>query len=76
MKIESAKDLEVISENYSKNLYYPEGVKVNVGIASCGIAAGAQASLEKAAKEFPGNGIIPTKTGKIKNFTLRSKTLC
>ena len=54
MKIESAKDLEVISEDYSKKLYYPEAVKVNVGIASCGIAAGAQASLEKAAKEFPG----------------------
>jgi NADH:ubiquinone oxidoreductase subunit F (NADH-binding)/Pyruvate/2-oxoacid:ferredoxin oxidoreductase delta subunit/(2Fe-2S) ferredoxin len=64
MKIESAKDLEVISENYSKNLYYPEGVKVNVGIASCGIAAGAQASLEKAAKEFPGNnGVSINQTG-------------
>jgi NADH:ubiquinone oxidoreductase subunit F (NADH-binding)/Pyruvate/2-oxoacid:ferredoxin oxidoreductase delta subunit/(2Fe-2S) ferredoxin len=64
MKIESAKDLEVISENHSKNLYYPEGVKVNVGIASCGIAAGAQASLEKAAKEFPGNnGVSINQTG-------------
>jgi NADH:ubiquinone oxidoreductase subunit F (NADH-binding)/Pyruvate/2-oxoacid:ferredoxin oxidoreductase delta subunit/(2Fe-2S) ferredoxin len=64
MKIESAKDLEVISENYSKNLYYPEGVKVNVGIASCGIAAGAQASIEKAAKEFPGNnGVSINQTG-------------
>ncbi len=64
MKIESAKDLEVISENYSKKLYYPEGVKVNVGIASCGIAAGAQASKEKAAKEFPGNnGVSINQTG-------------
>ena len=64
MKIESAKDLEVISENYSKKLYYPEAVKVNVGIASCGIAAGAQASLEKAAKEFPGNnGVSINQTG-------------
>ena len=64
MKIESAKDLEVISENYSKKLYYPEGVKVNVGIASCGIAAGAQASIEKAAKEFPGNnGVSINQTG-------------
>jgi NADH:ubiquinone oxidoreductase subunit F (NADH-binding)/Pyruvate/2-oxoacid:ferredoxin oxidoreductase delta subunit/(2Fe-2S) ferredoxin len=64
MKIESAKDLEVISENYSKKLYYPEGVKVNVGIASCGIAAGAKASLEKAAKEFPGNnGVSINQTG-------------
>ena len=58
MKIESAKDLEVISENYSKKLYYPETVKVNVGIASCGIAAGAQASIEKAAKEFPATTVL------------------
>ena len=64
MKIESAKDLEVISENFSEKLYYPEAVKVNVGIASCGIAAGAQASLEKAAKEFPGNnGVSINQTG-------------
>lgn len=52
MKIESAKDLEVISENYSKTLYYPEAVKVNVGMASCGIAAGAQASLRKGCKRI------------------------
>ena len=64
MKIESAKDLEVISEKYSQKLYYPEAVKVNVGMASCGIAAGAQASLEKAEKEFPGNnGVSINKTG-------------
>ena len=64
MKIESAKDIEVISKNFSKKLYYPETVKVNVGIASCGIAAGAQASLEKAAKEFPGNnGVSINQTG-------------
>ena len=64
MKIESAKDLEVISKNFSKKLYYPETVKVNVGIASCGIAAGAQASLEKAAKEYPGNnGVSINQTG-------------
>ena len=64
MKIESVKDLEIISEEYSKKLYYPDVVKINVGIASCGIAAGAQASLEKAAKEFPGNnGISINQTG-------------
>jgi len=64
MKVESAKDLEVISEIHSKKLYYPEAVKVNIGIASCGIAAGAQASLEKASKEFPGNnGVSINQTG-------------
>ena len=34
MKVESVKDLEVISEIHSKKLYYPEAVKVNIGIAS------------------------------------------
>jgi NADH:ubiquinone oxidoreductase subunit F (NADH-binding)/Pyruvate/2-oxoacid:ferredoxin oxidoreductase delta subunit/(2Fe-2S) ferredoxin len=64
MKIQSAKDLQVISENYSQKLYYPDAVKVNVGMASCGIAAGAQAALEKAAKEFPGNnGVSINQTG-------------
>jgi NADH:ubiquinone oxidoreductase subunit F (NADH-binding)/Pyruvate/2-oxoacid:ferredoxin oxidoreductase delta subunit/(2Fe-2S) ferredoxin len=64
MKIESSKDLKIISENYSKGLYYPEAVKVNVGMASCGIAAGAQASIEKAVKEFPGkNGVSINQTG-------------
>jgi len=64
MKVESVKDLEVISEIHSKKLYYPEAVKVNIGIASCGIAAGAQASLEKASKEFPGNnGVSINQTG-------------
>jgi len=45
-------------------LYYPEAIKVNIGIASCGIAAGAQASLETAVKEFPGNnGVSINQTG-------------
>ena len=58
MKIESIKDLEAISQEFRKKLYYPEAIKVNIGMASCGIAAGAQASFEKAIKEFPGdNGI-------------------
>ncbi|MEA1947421.1 MAG: NADH-ubiquinone oxidoreductase-F iron-sulfur binding region domain-containing protein [Thermodesulfobacteriota bacterium] len=58
MKIESIKDLEAISQEFKKKLYYPEAIKVNIGMASCGIAAGAQASFEKAIKEFPGdNGI-------------------
>ena len=55
MKIQSAKDLETISQSYSKKLYVPEGLKVNIGMASCGIAAGARAAYEKAAKAFPGN---------------------
>ena len=45
MKIESVKDLELISREYSKKLYYPEAIKVNIGMASCGIAAGAEKSF-------------------------------
>jgi len=55
MKIQSIKDLELIRQEYRKKLYYPEDIKVNIGMASCGIAAGARASFEKAIKEFPGN---------------------
>jgi NADH-quinone oxidoreductase subunit F len=64
MKIESEKDLELIREDYSKRLYYPEAVKVNIGMASCGIAAGAKASFDKAVQEFPsGNGVHISQTG-------------
>jgi len=64
MKIASIKDLESISNEYSKKLYYPETIKVNIGMASCGIAAGARAALEKAVQEYPGdNGIHIGQTG-------------
>ena len=64
MKIQSVKDLDHIRREYSKTLYYPESVKVNIGMASCGIAAGAQASFGKAINEFPGNnGVHIKQTG-------------
>jgi len=64
MKIESEKDLELIRQDYSHKLYYPEAVKVNIGMASCGIAAGAKASFDKAVQVFPnGNGIHINQTG-------------
>lgn len=64
MKVQSAKDLEEISREYSKKLYYPEVTKVNIGMASCGIAAGGKASYETALKEYPGgNGIEICQTG-------------
>ena len=64
MKIHSIKDVEKIQQEYSKKLYYPDGIKVNLGMASCGIAAGAKASFEKALKEFSqGNGIQLCQTG-------------
>ena len=64
MKIQSVKDLEQIRRECSRKLYYPEAVKVNIGMASCGIAAGAKVSYDKALQEFPGtNGINISPTG-------------
>lgn len=64
MKIQSVDDLEKIAQQYAKRIYYPDGIKVNIGMASCGIGAGAKASLERALKEFPqGNGIQIRQTG-------------
>jgi NADH:ubiquinone oxidoreductase subunit F (NADH-binding)/(2Fe-2S) ferredoxin/ferredoxin len=55
MKIQSLEDLKKISQMYEQQIYAPEGVKVNIGMASCGIAAGAQASLNKALDAFKDN---------------------
>ena len=52
MKIASAKDLEKIRKAYAPSLYSPKGIKINVGMASCGIAAGAMAVFEKATEAF------------------------
>jgi len=64
MKIRSIKDLEKTGIEHRKKLYYPDVIKVNIGMASCGIAAGAKASFEKAVTEFHGdNGIQISQTG-------------
>ena len=64
MKIQSFKDLEKISQEYRKKLYHPDFTKVNIGMASCGIAAGARASYDKAIKAFPvSNGVRIWQTG-------------
>jgi NADH:ubiquinone oxidoreductase subunit F (NADH-binding)/(2Fe-2S) ferredoxin len=64
MKIQSKADLEKINTEYSSRLYYPDTTKVLVGMASCGIAAGGKAALEKAMQDFPGdNGVSIRQTG-------------
>ncbi len=64
MKITSIKDLDAIRQACFSRLYAPEGVKVNVGMASCGIAAGAQASYNRALQEFSAKpGITISQTG-------------
>jgi NADH:ubiquinone oxidoreductase subunit F (NADH-binding)/NAD-dependent dihydropyrimidine dehydrogenase PreA subunit/(2Fe-2S) ferredoxin len=64
MKIQSIDDLELISREYSQKIYAPDDLKVNIGMASCGIAAGAQAAYETAVEEYSGkNGVDICKTG-------------
>ena len=55
MKIQSVKDLTKIAEEYRQELYGPDCIKVNVGMASCGIAAGAMDSFEEAQNAFSDN---------------------
>ncbi|MDD9304772.1 MAG: 4Fe-4S binding protein [Desulfobacter sp.] len=55
MTIQSVKDLETIKEEYRIKLNLPETVKVNIGMASCGIAAGAKDSFDTAKQAFSDN---------------------
>jgi len=65
VKIRSVQDLEEIKNRTIPALYYPEGIKVNFGMASCGIAAGAKKALARAQEEWPssGNGLRFFQTG-------------
>jgi NADH:ubiquinone oxidoreductase subunit F (NADH-binding)/(2Fe-2S) ferredoxin len=64
MKIQSVEDLKSIAEPYVKALYAPDRVKVNVGMASCGIAAQAKVACAKAQESFAGDsGIAICQTG-------------
>ncbi len=55
MNIQSVKDLEKIKKEYRLKLNLPETVKVNIGMASCGIAAGARESFDTGKQEFSQN---------------------
>jgi NADH-quinone oxidoreductase subunit F len=65
MKIETLQDLENIKNRVLPTMYYPAGIKVNFGMASCGIAAGAKKALERVQAEWPtsGNGLQFAQTG-------------
>ncbi|MGB5986791.1 MAG: NADH-ubiquinone oxidoreductase-F iron-sulfur binding region domain-containing protein, partial [Desulfobacterales bacterium] len=64
MKIQSVEDLNIIGHNTRADIYHPSQIKVNIGMASCGIAAGAQAALEKAREALAGDkGISIRQTG-------------
>lgn len=64
MKIQSLEDLRAISRKTGKAIYHPDAVKVNIGMASCGLAAGAQATHDRAKAEFGNDtGIMICQTG-------------
>jgi NADH:ubiquinone oxidoreductase subunit F (NADH-binding)/(2Fe-2S) ferredoxin len=64
MKIQSLEDLKTISLKTRGSIYHPDTIKVNIGMASCGIAAGAKASFDKAEAAFSGDdGIAICQTG-------------
>ena len=64
MNIKSVNDLKKIRDEYRHKLYEPEFIKVNIGMASCGLAAGAMDSFKKAEQEFSGNnGVKICQTG-------------
>jgi len=58
MKIQSVEDLNIISQKSNTDIYHPGKIKVNVGMASCGIAAGAQEAFDTAAQAFAGDDTI------------------
>ena len=55
MKIQSEKDLEIIGKEYRQSIYHPKATKVNIGMASCGIAAGAQKAFDTAVENYKDN---------------------
>lgn len=58
MKIQSIEGLETLTREYSRRLYYPRGIRANIGLAMCGISAGAEATLERAKEAFrAGKGV-------------------
>jgi len=64
MKIASVKDLESLRLKWRERLYSPKSIKVNIGMASCGIAAGAKAAFERATKDFSkDSGVRISQTG-------------
>jgi NADH:ubiquinone oxidoreductase subunit F (NADH-binding)/(2Fe-2S) ferredoxin/Pyruvate/2-oxoacid:ferredoxin oxidoreductase delta subunit len=64
MKIQQISDIDEIGRKQREPLYVPERVTVNTGMASCGIAAGADKTFTRAVAEFGENKHIQIrKTG-------------
>lgn len=63
MKIRSKDDLDKIRSKVHDSLYSPPCLKINVGMATCGIATGAQDTYNKALEIFEKEGVSVAKTG-------------
>ena len=58
MRVQSVKDLKQISQVYRQRLYRAAKLKVNIGMASCGIAAGAMDVYNTAKAAFDGDDTV------------------
>lgn len=63
VKIQTLNDLETLKAEGRRSLYAPSALKINIGMASCGIAAGADDTYEAAREMFIGDGTIIRKSG-------------
>ena len=64
MKIRSKDDLEKIRAKVHDSLYSPPVLKINIGMATCGIATGAQDTYNKALEIFEKDeNVLVAKTG-------------
>ena len=63
MKINTIDDLHALKEAGQKSLYASPALRINIGMASCGIAAGADDTFARATELYGGNGARVAKTG-------------
>jgi NADH:ubiquinone oxidoreductase subunit F (NADH-binding)/(2Fe-2S) ferredoxin/Pyruvate/2-oxoacid:ferredoxin oxidoreductase delta subunit len=63
MRITSKDDLQKIRTKVQSSLYVPTTLKMNIGMASCGIAAGAKEVYDKAREIFDQQNVLVARTG-------------
>ena len=63
MRITTKDDLQKIRAEVQSSLYVPSTLKLNIGMASCGIAAGAKEVYDKAHEIFDEQHVLVARTG-------------
>ncbi|MCK4816050.1 (2Fe-2S) ferredoxin domain-containing protein, partial [bacterium] len=63
MKIRTKDDLQQIRAKLYDHLYNPPVLKINVGMASCGIAAGAKDTYQRALELYKDKDVLVAGTG-------------